>query len=184
MLVEAVTFLPDINIDEPIQLTLFASAETVTVTVVPDAAVAKLLGEITTLPVTPELFNICNTSACTFDAVAAGSDAWRAPSRDAVTSSCFTIVILPISISPMVNRIINGATSANSTNAAPIRRLKRRRIVPVFHWLMHLCFLVFDVDFMIPDRIDSAETISQVPQANKSSRSKLDWYHRQWYCVQ
>lgn len=149
MLVEAVTFLPDINIDDPIQLTLFASAETVTVTVVPDAADSKLLGEITTFPVTPELFNICKTSACTFDAVAAGSDAWRAPSRDAVTNSCFTIVIRPISISPMVNRIINGATSANSTNAAPVRRLERRRSILDFAFLMNVRSILFAVEFMI-----------------------------------
>lgn len=62
MLVLAVTFLPNMNMDDPIQLTLFASAETVTVTVEPAAAVVKLLGESVTLPVTPELDNICNTS--------------------------------------------------------------------------------------------------------------------------
>ena len=49
--------------DDPIQLTLFASAETVTVTVEPAVAADSELGEIETLPVTPELVSICNVSA-------------------------------------------------------------------------------------------------------------------------
>ena len=49
--------------DDPIQLTLFASAETVTVTVEPAVAADNELGEIETLPVTPELVSICNVSA-------------------------------------------------------------------------------------------------------------------------
>ena len=63
ILVAAVMFLPNINMDDPIQLTLFASAETVTVTVEPAVAADNELGEIETLPVTPELVSICNVSA-------------------------------------------------------------------------------------------------------------------------
>jgi hypothetical protein len=119
MLVDAVIALPNINIDDPIQLTLFAFAVTVTVTVVPAVAVVKLLGEFETLPVKPESDSIFKTSDWTLADVAKGSDACRAPSRDAVINSCFTIVIRPMSIRPIVNKIINGATSANSTKAAP-----------------------------------------------------------------
>lgn len=61
--------------DDPIQLTLFASAETVTVIVEPGAALDTELGEMETLPVTPELDNICKTSSCTLDDVAAGNEA-------------------------------------------------------------------------------------------------------------
>ena len=61
--------------DDPIQLTLFASAETVTVIVEPGAAFDTELGEMVTLPVTPELDNICKTSSCTLDDVAAGNEA-------------------------------------------------------------------------------------------------------------
>lgn len=75
MLVDAVRLLPDMNMDDPIQLTLFASAETVTVIVEPGAAFDTELGEMVTLPVTPELDNICKTSSCTLDDVAAGNEA-------------------------------------------------------------------------------------------------------------
>ncbi len=42
--VAAEMFLPNIYIDEPIQLSLFSSAETVTVTVVPAFAAVRLIG--------------------------------------------------------------------------------------------------------------------------------------------
>jgi hypothetical protein len=54
MLVEAFKTLPDINMDSPIQLTLFALAETVTVIVDPGGAVDSSGGFKVTLPVTPE----------------------------------------------------------------------------------------------------------------------------------
>lgn len=54
MLVEAFKTLPDINMDSPIQLTLFALAETVTVIVEPGGAVDNSGGFNVTLPVTPE----------------------------------------------------------------------------------------------------------------------------------
>ena len=63
------------NMDDPIQLTLFASAETVTVIVEPGAALDTELGKMVTFPVTPELDNICKTSACTLSEVAAGNEA-------------------------------------------------------------------------------------------------------------
>ena len=53
--VEAVSVLPDINIDVPNQLTLFAFAVTVRVMVEPGAAVLSNVGVNVTVPVTPEL---------------------------------------------------------------------------------------------------------------------------------
>ena len=154
MLVAAVMYLPNMNKEDPIQLTLFASAETVTVTVVPADALVKELGEIVTLPVTPELDNVCNTPACTLAEVASVNVAWRAPSRDALTSSCFTIVILPMSMSPIVNNIISGATSANSTSAAPVRRLLFLNRLAVLDRLLLMQCRKFEFVFMMSDQIE------------------------------
>lgn len=62
MLVAAVMFFPDINMDDPIQLTLLAFAVTVTVTVVPAVAAVKSLGDCVTVPVKPESDSIFKTS--------------------------------------------------------------------------------------------------------------------------
>ena len=62
MLVAAVMFFPDINMDDPIQLTLLAFAVTVTVTVEPAVAAAKSLGDCVTVPVKPESDSIFKTS--------------------------------------------------------------------------------------------------------------------------
>ncbi len=180
MLVDAVRFLPDMNMDDPIQLTLFASAETVTVIVEPGAALDTELGEMVTTPVTPELDSICRTSAWTLAVVAAGNEACRAPSRDAVTSNCFTMVIRPMSIRPIVNRIMRGATMANSTSAAPTRRLdpEDRRCGVDRTRLVSVRLVCFAFGFMLPDRIESFETISQEQQVNKWSRSKRGLSHQ------
>lgn len=53
------------------------------------------------------------------------------------------MVIRPISISPIVNRIMSGATSANSTSAAPLRRLDP-----------NLCLGCVDCTHLMPIRLD------------------------------
>lgn len=84
------------------------------------------------------------------------------------------MVIRPMSISPIVNRIMSGATSANSTSAAPLRRLDlddRRGCVDRTH-RMPIRLDCFHLDVIMPDRIERLNTISQAQRANKWSRSK------------
>ena len=54
MLVDAVNIFPDMNMDAPIQLTLLACAETVTVMVDPGGAEVSCAGLSVTVEVTPE----------------------------------------------------------------------------------------------------------------------------------
>ena len=58
MLVDAVKIFPDMNMDVPIQLTLLAWAETVTVMVEPGGAEISDAGLSVTVEVTPELDNM------------------------------------------------------------------------------------------------------------------------------
>ena len=58
ILVDAVNIFPDMNMDVPIQLTLLAWAETVTVMVEPGGAELSSAGLSVTVEITPELDNI------------------------------------------------------------------------------------------------------------------------------
>ena len=58
MLVDAVKIFPDMNMDVPIQLTLLACAETVTVMVEPGGAELSDAGLSVTVEVTPEFDNM------------------------------------------------------------------------------------------------------------------------------
>lgn len=90
------------------------------------------------------------------------------------------MVMRPMSISPIVNRIMSGATSANSTSAAPLRPLDpndRLGCVDRTH-LMPIRLDCFHLDVIMPDRIERLETISQAQRANKWSHSKCESSHQ------
>lgn len=113
---------------------LLAGTEILTVTGEPAPVVTNEDGSVvTTAPEIVWLPRSLWTLAITFSAVAPGREASRAPSRDALITSCFTITTRPTSIRPSVSKINSGLTMANSTAAAPSRlRRFRQRLFVVF----------------------------------------------------
>src|SRR5262245_21524371 len=110
------------NQGELIQLTLSNETDVVTVITVPAAAVAGL-GETATLTFgTATLVAYSCTAVSTADVCEPVVLAMRAPTREALISTCCTISARPISIKPITIRKNTGATIANSAAAAPRRR--------------------------------------------------------------
>ena len=73
------------------------------------------------------LFKYWFTVSLTSCAVDPSSTATRAPSRDALVNTCWTITIRPYSIIPKTIRKNTGATMANSTAAVARRFLRNNR---------------------------------------------------------
>ncbi len=122
MEVEALIVFPDMKSGALSQLTFSVATLIETVTVLPLVEVTIELGlMVIVASLIFESASIFETCAWTFALVALGRVAILAPSRETLVNICLTIVIRPISMMPRVNKIMSGATKANSTNAAPFR---------------------------------------------------------------
>jgi hypothetical protein len=128
--VVAVSVFPPRYIGDGSQLTSLKGMETVTVTGSPNSAVLGGLGETvvgSALGVIDPLARYSFTTAFTSAVVAPSSTAFRAPSREALVITCWTMTMRPYSIMPNTSRKNTGATTANSTAAAPRRFLRYDR---------------------------------------------------------
>src|SRR5262245_49160089 len=108
------------------QLTLAKLTDVVTVIAVPAAALPGSGDTDVDTEDTPTPAVYSETALVTAVLDDESMVARRAPTRDALISTCCTMIARPTSTMPITSIKKIGATIANSTAAAPVRLLRRR----------------------------------------------------------